>query len=422
VPLSQAVARLVHVFPQDPPTLSFLPPSLSPSLSPSTLSALADSFEICFSDTPGFFKAKGKELLHHFITTTSATLATHNPTQQIWQVSIPKIATTHPYLIHGIVAATSLHLSGLHNEPDAKRAYINIALDQINASLSHYRKDVANITAENCEALFAFSTLTVVFIFRTARDDSAALLSLAKQHQNVDRFWMAAQLTTISLKILNGVRGGAKVILTPSWFWITQGPLAQLCERKWWPKDRALTSPRSIEDDRRLHQLEKLWMVPGRPYEPTHDHMGVALRNLRDCFALVAQLTTGSTLTTNGAAQFNNARLSATTGTLMDRGAVFTWPVSLTQEFLTLLEQQHPQAFALFAHWAILFHRISDLWFVDGLAHSIVVAAASILGKDRLSWIEWPIREIGLDLPYWIGGPRTPNAEESPAVTISPSP
>lgn len=377
VPQSQAIAKLVQVFPRRDPT-----PTVSPaSLSPSVLSSLTKAFESCFTKNPAFYQARGQELIHHFITTTSWTLATHTPTHELWQVTVPGIAATHSYLIHGIVAATSLHLAQLHDDAETKQAYGTIALDQMNVALVQYRKDLSNITPENCEPLYIFSILTHVFVFRTVWNDAAALGEVARKNSNVDVPWMTTQWTELSLKLLNGVRGGAKAILNPSWFWLLKGPLASLCSREWWPKDRILKTPQSLEDDKRLHDLERMWLIPGKPWDSVFDQLRTAQGALRESFALVHQLTDEDTV---------------------DRGAVFVWPVGLTQEFVGLLQDQKPEAMVLFAHWAILFHRLRDLWFCDGLARPIVMAAAAVLGKKRLNWIEWPIREVGLEIPDWI--------------------
>ncbi|KAF2496161.1 hypothetical protein BU16DRAFT_608848 [Lophium mytilinum] len=389
VPPSEAVARRVFVFRQCSP---------SPTPTISTLSSLTASFERCFSDSPAFFQSTGKELIHHFLTRTSSTLATHNPTQEVWQVAIPQIAVANPYLIHGIIAATSLHLSELHEEVESKKAFANIAARQMDLSLSKYRNQLFNITAENCNALFACSILTIIFQFRAFRDESAALLSLANL-KDVDMLWVAAQLRTVSLGLLMNMRGGARAILSPSWSWISKGPLADIAERNWWPTDRTLRSPRHFEEDHRLHDLEELWMIPGQPYKNEHGVLGTALQDLRDTYALVAQLTDDPTAVGVITYPYKRGADDAGLGTLKDRGAIFKWPVGLSLEFMALVEQNNPHAFVIIAHWAVLLHRISDLWFLEGVASNFVATAASLLGKDSRSCIEWPIREIGLELP-----------------------
>lgn len=398
MPQSQAVSKLIHVFPRRAPT----PPTSPASLSPTVLASLTKAFESCFTKDRAFYQARGQELIHHFMTTTSWTLATHTPTHELWQVTVPGIAATHSYLIRGIVAATSLHLAQLHDDAETKQAYGTMALDQMNVALVQYRKDLSHITQENCEPLYIFSILTHVFVFRTVWNDAAALEEVVRKNGNVDVPWMTTQWTELSLKLLNGVRGGAKAILNPSWFWLLKGPLASLCSRDWWPKDRILKTPQSLEDDKRLHDLERMWLIPGKLWDSSFDQLKTAQGALRESFALVHQLTDEDPVLADGTAAWPENSPKAFTGTLMDRGAVFVWPVSLTQEFVGLLQDQKPEAMVLFAHWAILFHRLRDLWFCDGLARPIVMAAAAVLGKERLNWIEWPIKEVGLEIPDWI--------------------
>ena len=52
------------------------------------------------------------ELLHHFITVTAAEMtAGNNMGQEIWHMTIPKIALSHEWLMHGILAVSALHMA-----------------------------------------------------------------------------------------------------------------------------------------------------------------------------------------------------------------------------------------------------------------------------------------------------------------------
>jgi hypothetical protein len=101
--------------------------------------------------------------MHHYREWVCFTLSGQPPVQQIWQLVIPKEAMSYPGLMHGLLALAALHRSRL-NSSDLGR-YRNATMRYQNLSLPYLRSLIINISAENCNALFALSTVVVVFAF-----------------------------------------------------------------------------------------------------------------------------------------------------------------------------------------------------------------------------------------------------------------
>jgi len=253
----------------------------------------------------------------------------------------------------------------------------------MNAGLLHYRTALQHITKDNAEAVFAFSIVTKVFMLSNARDDTAALLQLL-QHTNIaerQRQKAINELAYITARALRTMRG-VMVVLVPFWFSFLKGPLGPTLNRDWWPSPVAST-PEAIQEDRKLKDLEQLWMRPSRKYEYYFDHLAAALKHLRECFALVSQLI----------AHAEN------TGSMFDWSSVVVWLTQSKQEFIALLESQRPEAWVIMAHFAILPSRIKrTIWWLGDFGPDVIVTAALVLGEAKWELIEWPVTAIGVDL------------------------
>ena len=378
----------VHVFHQNSSTVP--PPKLPPLLL---------NFEDCLKNAAESLKVGGRELLHHYTTTTSVTLATGQPAQIVWQEAIPQLAASHRFLVHGILAITSLHMARLRGDAEDKETLIATAASQLNIALSLFRHVITNVTAENCEALFAFSYLVCVFIFNISHEECQAVLAPKRNAECAGRKTQAAEMTRIAVGMFRTQRGSL-VILFPGWDWLSRGPLSPLCTREWWPKTPIPVDAEAVLEDCRLAALERLWMQPGKDYEYAFQVLASALTQLRNTFALVSQLTRNpSSLDPN----YRNVYDQCDNGKLVDCAAIFTWPARVSEEFIALIENQRPEALTILAHYAILPGRIRGVWWIEGWGMNLVTTAALVLGEERKSWIEWPIRVVGLEWESILG-------------------
>jgi hypothetical protein len=368
----QIIARM-HVFPQmtESPPLSLPPPSL--------LDILAQNG--CFKDSPDIMQPQFQQILHHFMQSTSATI-TPPGTQSIWTGIIPQIAATNNFVLRGIFAVGSLHFSRCVGIEKDQSLFLNIAAGQLSIGLSRYQNVIQNITEENAEALFSFSSITTSFMLIAASDDCKALLQLLQNTGLTSgrRQKATNDLVFATAGILRYMRGVLN-FLVPYWFHLMDGHLAPLMKKDWWPSPIP-TTPEAIKENRTLHDLERVWMRPGRKYEYYFDALRNTLKTLQECFALVSQLRV----------------YAETTGTGFDWSSVISWLVHCSFEFIELLERQQSDAWMIMAHYAILLSRLHNVWWLENLASNIVATAAYVLGESKWSLIEWPASVVGIDL------------------------
>jgi hypothetical protein len=106
------------------------------------------------------------ELLHFYTTATSLALSNRPELQQIWQQVVPRIAFTHPFLLHVILAFSALHLA--RSEPERKALLYTETSAHHDIGLRMFRIAMANITPENCDACFAFSSIIAAYAWASS--------------------------------------------------------------------------------------------------------------------------------------------------------------------------------------------------------------------------------------------------------------
>ncbi|KAL3440277.1 hypothetical protein BJX65DRAFT_35232 [Aspergillus insuetus] len=290
------------------------------------------------------------ELMHHYTLYTSKTLARRPQMQEIWQVVIPELAYSYEFLMHGILSLSALHLASL--KPERYSHYLAGAGFHMSLGLRSYRRILLSPSRDNCYALFCFSSLIMVYIYASATDHP--------ESQTANRLDSIVELLTLS-------RG--TLVLRPYFDWIQQGPLKPLFMREF-----------AMDDVNEPTQQTTLFK------------------------GLTSHLTALQTLITS---KIPNATERSTFLQTLDRlkasftcienappplecGMLYMWPLSVDEQFFSLLQQRHPVALVLLASYCAQLRAFEDYWFVgrQGMVWLGHVEAALI---GRLSeWLRWP--------------------------------
>ncbi|RFN46900.1 c6 zinc finger protein [Fusarium flagelliforme] len=108
----------------------------------------------------GTYTLQHLSLLHHFTSSTALTLSVNGQVQGLWQVDIPRIGFSFPFVIHAILALSSMHMA--HELPDQNQARWASGIELQQQAVTGAQKALNNITTENCTAVFLFSALTCI--------------------------------------------------------------------------------------------------------------------------------------------------------------------------------------------------------------------------------------------------------------------
>ncbi|RDW81820.1 hypothetical protein BP6252_02932 [Coleophoma cylindrospora] len=113
-------------------------------------------------------------LLDHYIASTSLTLTTEDIPRTLWDSTALDLACQHPFLLHGILACAALHLA--YCDPVHQSEYTIRARSHQDGAMPIFRSSITNVNKDNCDAVFLFSHILVIYSFASERLDDHLLL------------------------------------------------------------------------------------------------------------------------------------------------------------------------------------------------------------------------------------------------------
>ncbi|KAF2277238.1 uncharacterized protein EI97DRAFT_375849 [Westerdykella ornata] len=375
-------------------------PAPSPS-APSLLNIILH--DGLLQDVPETLQSRLRHSLHHFFTATSATLAVDGPSQAAWPEAMLRLASGYPFIIHGVLALASLHLSRCMVDETEKKTHFTTATEQLNKGLIQYRKEIQSVKETNAEALFCFSTIASSWVPATVDDEIQGLLCAWKHCTHSAQRQQAISAMAYAMTKVLRIYRGVLIILTPHWYTLNQGVFGPFMKKEW-----AKAIPASAvgtETDDKLRALESLWTNTSTYPDAYSEILSSALEKLRECFALVSQLTM----------QTRHADGTYSTS-LADWTSVFVWMTQLPLEFCSLLERQVPEAWVIYAHYAMLPAKVKGIWWLEAMPSNIVSTAALVLGEENMDLLDWPARCVGVELESFR---KSPPCSYGPSTTLA---
>lgn len=323
------------------------------------------------------------QFLHHFTISTAPSLSERPTSRLAWQGSVVKLSFDHPFLLHGILAMSAMHLANLHAEQ--RKHYSITAADHQNIALQGFQNACQDIGSHNCDALFAFSMLVVRYIPASAG---------TVINENPSESFLNQDLFSAILEWLSLIQGVHRII-EHGYQWISRGPLTVFLQENA-NIDRRL----SENDERRLADLEKLWYSDGdQIMEEDARCYQEALSVLRKHFSNINPVAPRKHNHNYGTylpgfhhgqqnpqeSEFDNIRLA------------FLWPIQAPAAYFELLGQRRPVALVVLAHYALLFKRAcGNMWWTMPPPRKIMSAVSGALPPEYHKWISWPAEEIGM--------------------------
>lgn len=337
-------------------------------------------------------------LFCHFKTRMGRTFTDQISVEQAITTVIPNLSATYPFVGHGVLGVAYTHAARLSpHSANAAKLLAEAAL-HINRGLSDYLKALENVTHGNIAPLFAFALLIVMYTFISVSDEYDVLLSAAENTTAPD-LSLVTSLSGLPVRVCRTVRG----IFSLFWkfqSWIASSPIAPIIQRHTPPIATALQISWVQREDQELASLEHLWKGDSSIPQSSSCALSDTLQYLRETFTMATQLTmlSGSVLSEEAfAADLPDIHKKLASGRLDDLAIVFTWYIRIPPTFLHILEQGNSYAMVLLAHYAILLDRAcSKRWWFRKLPSQFLATAEFVLGEERGSWIEWPLKVIGL--------------------------
>ncbi|KAH8806185.1 C6 zinc finger domain protein [Xylogone sp. PMI_703] len=290
------------------------------------------------------------ELLNHWHTATSFSLDTAENIDISMRKVISVLAISRPFLMHGVLATSAFHI--LQTCPPNKQSlYADTAMKHKLLAVSQFAPLLDNITEENCNSLYAFSSLV-------------PMLSFAAQISDVTRTSTTVVDVVEVFKLIMGVAA----VVTQAREWIEKGELAPLLRRNRFQIFLNASQP-SSEIRLRLHAL-----------------VDFCQRTSKDDQVLSIQL-----LAIHKLLELYDACIAFSDGVV-----VLAWPVAAGSQFLDLLLESDPVSLVILAYYGVIFDELENVWYLKGYGRLLVSIAVNSLDDSWQSAIRWPL-EITTD-------------------------
>ena len=296
------------------------------------------------------------ELLHHFIAVTSYAISPGGPGRELWRMTVPKIALSHDWLMHSILAMSALHLA--HLRPEQKRMYRERAAMHQDQALRGQQKALSKPTRENADALFAF-TLVITYLAFAAVD--------TRESANDGPLRRVIQC----LHMLRGVAAIHPAVM----HFVEEGPLAPILSIH----PGTFKSSPLFRDTHTESHFSKLLVFASTNGDVNDDQQmndtesyAAAASSLRASFLKVEAIPEGQPTTP----------------------PIWAWATRLSATFMIRVGERNAVPLVLVAHWCVLLAQVHHYWFIQGWIDQAMGEITSCLATQFHTWLNWPNAKI----------------------------
>jgi hypothetical protein len=264
-----------------------------------------------------------------------------------------RAAIATPYLMDQMLALSALHLSTLSLDGAQRAEYLREASKLQIRALGNFTATDTEVTEDNALAMIVFSSfisLQSLFEAKACQDDFAGFLTKIIRHLSLHR--------------------GVQAVSSDAWGFLRQTGIKHIIHAiEAGDGDGSQAADTANECDHVQRLLESSRDQLG---SQTYDACSAALSVLRWVFrtrkALPEPYPTHITL---------------------------AWPVRITPEFMSLLEQRQPVSLIILAYWAMLLHADRHFWVFGDAGRFMIESLVNYLGDYWEDWLVVPKTAIG---------------------------
>ncbi|KAJ5106459.1 hypothetical protein N7456_003134 [Penicillium angulare] len=291
------------------------------------------------------------ELILQWINHTHRLLARNEETRKVWEIHVLQEGLKEPFLMHGVLALSALHLASLRQD-NRRVMWLDLAIAHKNTALSMFSAQLQNIDLSNPKAMMTFASLAFAFSLASVlnvggEEDGPSLSSLT------DVFHMAR---------------GVQAVMGTKQDFIRESNFAPLLSTA--RPDANI--PMDTLDA--LDQLEQLLVQCGQadtgfgaPYYIKE------IDSMRGLLPFTYDQPTSMTMAGG-------------------------WAIRLSQEYLEDLQSQKPLALVVLAHYCVFLHAARENWCISSWGRRVFLDIREHLDPGWHPHIQWAsLNIIGAD-------------------------
>lgn len=251
----------------------------------------------------------------HYLNSTCESMS-NGPDLSVWSNSIPEEAVRFEFLMDGILALSSLHLT--FESSGQFRRYNELALYYQNTGLWRYADALKHITVDNSHALFGYAIITTVMA-----------LAVPRLHQRIDVPDYRESLISM-FELLQGVR----IISKASGDSLRTGHFGTLFRDILLEIERPRPAP-DVQDA--MNALREQAITVARYVQP--EKRGIYISSIDILEWVFGSMATSSHL-----------------------GPIMAWPAMINEKLVEFFKQSDPMAQLIFLHYGVLLLYIHNRW------------------------------------------------------------
>jgi hypothetical protein len=282
----------------------------------------------------------------------------------LWQTVVVEDAPSHLFLLHGMLALSSLHLGSLR--PSVQRPkYAWFCQNHQAHAISQYRRVLQDVKLDQIGPVLTMAQI-IAFLSLAALSDNA-LPKEDNQATNEDRFKDILALFTVLRGVLPILEGN------PDRDRFKSGPYGIVMSVYKHLPSGTLCLPASARSRYQLLRVDCLSDLVAAE----------AISEIAVCRRAIDDLEIVHSDALRVAA--NNALLD--TSFHVDPLYLMKWAATVSSDFITLLRCRHTAALVIMGEFASIFELVGEKWFLENWVSNVLNAVRAIVARPGLKWL-----------------------------------